>query len=170
MKMWWLEISTYFLVHIIWKFPPLQNLMSDARCLDVDACLSAPIDDSRVYYPKTSKKCQQRTTDLKFLQRKVRLKIFHIYISWSSCADNLAESHPNPIIPGGEWHRGEGAVAVRAGGTGGRHPTPRDADEVCEEVERPLALEQRRLFLQPHLGPRWHLGSKKDHFTLGRTI
>ena len=42
MKMWWLEISTYFLVHIIWKFPPLQNLMSDARCLDVDACLSAP--------------------------------------------------------------------------------------------------------------------------------
>ena len=41
-KMWWLEISTYFLVHIIWKFPPLQNLMSDARCLDVDACLSAP--------------------------------------------------------------------------------------------------------------------------------
>ena len=43
MKMWWLEISTYFLVHIIWKFPPLQNLMSDARCLDVDACLSAPI-------------------------------------------------------------------------------------------------------------------------------
>ena len=44
MKMWWLEISTYFLVHIIWKFPPLQNLMSDARCLDVDACLSAPND------------------------------------------------------------------------------------------------------------------------------
>ena len=44
MKMWWLEISTYFLVHIIGKFPPLQNLMSDARCLDVDACLSAPIE------------------------------------------------------------------------------------------------------------------------------
>ena len=43
MRMWWLQISTYFLVHIIWKFPPLQNLMSDARCLDVDACLSAPI-------------------------------------------------------------------------------------------------------------------------------
>ena len=42
MRIWWLEISTYFLVHIIWKFPPLQNLMSDARCLDVDACLSAP--------------------------------------------------------------------------------------------------------------------------------
>ena len=43
MKMWWLQISTYFLVHIIWKFPLLHNLMSDARCLDVDACLSAPI-------------------------------------------------------------------------------------------------------------------------------
>ena len=43
MRMWWLQISTYFLVHIIWKFPPLQNLMSDARCLYVDACLSAPI-------------------------------------------------------------------------------------------------------------------------------
>ena len=89
-------------------------------------------------------------------------------MTFRGAPDNLAESHPNPIIPGGEWHRGEGAVAVRAGGGGGgRHPTPRDADEVCEEVERPLAVEKRRLPLQPHLGPgprrprRRHLGSKK---------
>ena len=70
MRMWWLQISTYFLVHIIWKFPPLQNLMSDARCLDVDACLSAPNVVISTVHKKPGRKkflhCVSKTFDFCF--------------------------------------------------------------------------------------------------------
>ena len=38
-----------------------------------------------------------------------------------------------PSVPCGEWHRGEGAVAILGGGDD-EHETPRDADKVCEKV------------------------------------
>ena len=50
MEMWGAQISTIFLALIIWIFPPCQKSMPDARCLNLDVCLTPPIWVTQIRY------------------------------------------------------------------------------------------------------------------------